>query len=48
MTIGTGAESITSIIEAEMLTVRRGLRPQNKEAWRAILASELRKTVDGA
>jgi hypothetical protein len=39
------AESISQVIEAEMLKVRRGLREQNKEAWRQEMARELRTVV---
>ena len=39
------AESMTQIMEAEQLKVRRSLREQNKEAWRAEMASEFRKVV---
>lgn len=39
------AESMSQVIEAEMLKVRRGLREQNKEAWRQEMARELRTVV---
>src|SRR5262245_8468946 len=39
------SEAMTQIMEAEQLKVRRALRDQNKEAWRAEMVSEFRKVV---
>jgi len=38
-------ESLTEIIEQEMIRVRRRLREENKVAWRAELARELKAVV---
>ncbi len=37
--------SVRKIIEAEMLALRRRLREENKEAWRAEMARELKEVV---
>jgi len=39
------AEGMTQVMEAEQLKVRRGLREQNKDAWREEMARELRSVV---
>jgi len=39
------SESMTQIMEAEQIKVRRALRDQNKEAWRGEMISEFRKVV---
>jgi hypothetical protein len=39
------AESMTQVMEAEQLKVRRALREQNKDAWRQEMARELRAVV---
>jgi hypothetical protein len=39
-------ESLTEIVEQEMIRVRRRLREENKVAWRGELARELRTVVE--
>ncbi|HEY3107447.1 MAG TPA: thioredoxin family protein [Chloroflexota bacterium] len=39
------SESMTQIMEAEQIKVRRALRDQNKEPWRGEMISEFRKVV---
>ena len=39
------AESMTQVIEQEMLRVRRRLREENKEPWRKVMLEELKKVV---
>jgi hypothetical protein len=39
------SESMTQVMEAEQLKVRRSLRDQNKDAWRQEMARELRSVV---
>jgi hypothetical protein len=39
------AESMSQIMEAEQIKVRRALRDQNKDAWRGEMLSEFRKVV---
>jgi len=39
------AESMTQVIEQEMIAVRRRLREENKVPWRALMANELRNVV---
>lgn len=39
------SEAMTQIMEAEQIKVRRALREQNKAAWRAEMARELRTVV---
>jgi len=39
------SEAMTQIMEAEQIKVRRALRDQNKEPWRAEMISEFRKVV---
>ena len=39
------SESMTQIMEAEQIKVRRALRDQNKEPWRSEMISEFRKVV---
>src|SRR5205085_11163912 len=39
------AESMSQIMEAEQIKVRRALRDQNKEAWRGEMVSEFRRVV---
>ena len=40
-------DSITRTLEAEQLAVRRGLREQNKEAWRPVVAEALKAAAGG-
>jgi hypothetical protein len=44
-TLKERAESMTQVMEAEQLKVRRSLRDQHKDAWRAEMARELRAVV---
>ena len=39
------SESMTQIMEAEQIKVRRALRDQNKDAWRGEMIAEFRKVV---
>src|SRR4029078_9506304 len=39
------AESMSQIMEAEQIKVRRALRDQNKEPWRKEMIAEFRKVV---
>jgi hypothetical protein len=39
------SESMTQVMEAEQLKVRRSLREQNRDAWRQEMARELRSVV---
>jgi hypothetical protein len=45
-TLKERAESMSQIMEAEQLKVRRSLREQNKEAWRGVMAAEFKTVVE--
>jgi regulator of protease activity HflC (stomatin/prohibitin superfamily) len=44
-TLKERAESMTQVMEAEQLKVRRAHRVQQQDAWRAEMARELRSVV---